>query len=282
MSYDIYTGLLKVFPFPKEADTNAHFVYENNHPKFQELKSKYPIESIAGEGDDLSKAINLLSWVSSHVHHKGDYAGETPPNSLDLLDYAFDKNAENGINCVCLAKVLAECLLAIGLQAKQVFLMPCSPYDGDNHVVTQVYIKEMNKWIMLDPTFNAYLTNEKGEYLSLLELRNHLANQESVFFNKEANYNGDDWTDDNARENTEYFAKNLFYFVYFEINTFGHSQSPGNELILSPKGFDVKHKKLSNIEYRIKRYGDSEEMQKWLEDTIKEEIRYSSAIDFEA
>ncbi|MDR1689800.1 MAG: hypothetical protein LBS21_14520 [Clostridiales bacterium] len=65
--------------------------------------------------------------------------GEMPQNSLALLEYAFDKGAENGINCACLAKILSECLLAVGLPAKQVFIMPCSPYDGDNHVVTQVY-----------------------------------------------------------------------------------------------------------------------------------------------
>ena len=100
MSYDIYTGLLKAFPFPTTVNTDVCFTYENNHSKFNELKSKYPIESIAGTGDDLSKAINLLNWVSVHIYHKCDYAGETPRNSLDLLDYAFDKEVENGINCV--------------------------------------------------------------------------------------------------------------------------------------------------------------------------------------
>jgi hypothetical protein len=33
MSYDIYTGLLKVFPLPAEADAKADTVFEYNHPK---------------------------------------------------------------------------------------------------------------------------------------------------------------------------------------------------------------------------------------------------------
>lgn len=281
MGYDIYTGLLKVFPLSLTSDTKVNFIYENNHPKFDDLKSKYGIEAIAGDGDDLSKAINLLNWLSSNIYHKPDYPGETPTNSLDLLDYAFGKGAENGINCLCLAKILAETLLAIGMKAKQVFIMPCSPYDDDNHVVTQVWIESMNKWIMLDPTFNVYLKNEKGEYLSILELRNHLANQEPVFFNKEANHNGNKWTDDTPREMTEYFAKNLFYFQFYEIHTFGGSES---KFILSPEGFDVKQQQLSHIGYHIKKYedGDSERVQKWLKNTEKAEINYCSSVDFEA
>ena len=283
MSYDIYTGLLKVYTLPTAVDTDVRFTYDNHHPKLDELKSTFPIESIAGEGDDLSKAINLLNWVSTHIYHKGDYSGATFPNSLYLLDYAYDKGVDNGVNCVCLAKILAECLLAIGLQARQVFIMPCSPYDGDNHVVTHVYIQKMNKWIMLDPTLNAYFTNKQGEYLSLLELRNHLANQEPVFFNKEVKYNDDKWTDESAKANIEYFAKNLFYFLMSEASTFGTPDTQGSRyILLSPQGFDVKHKQVSNIEYRIRKYGDSTQMQNWLEETRKEEYYYCSSVDFEA
>jgi hypothetical protein len=140
---------------------------------------------------------------------------------------------------------------------------------------------------MLDPTYNAYFTDEHGNILSLLELRRSLANQERVCFNKEVNYNGGKWAESDAEYTTEYFAKNLFYFTFFKINTFGDSESagsnfPGNQLILAPKGFDVKHKALSNIEYRIKKYGDSEFMLKWLKETKKAECNYCSCADLEA
>ncbi|MBC7958453.1 MAG: transglutaminase domain-containing protein, partial [Vallitaleaceae bacterium] len=160
MSYDIFTGLLKAFSLPTEGKKEIHFSYDNNHTKFCLLKSTYPIETIAGDGDDFSKAVNLLHWVSSHTYHKGDYDGTIAHNSLDLLDYAYDKGSIYGINCVALATILSECLLSIGLKARIVFLMPCSPYDGDNHVVTHVYIRQMKKWVMLDPTLNAFFSNE--------------------------------------------------------------------------------------------------------------------------
>ena len=283
MSYNVYTGLLKMFVLPSSMDAKVQLAYDNDHPMFEELRNIYPIEAIAGNGDDFSKAVNLLSWVSSHVYHKGDYMGKTPQNSIALLEDAFDTGAENGVNCVCLAKILSECLLAIGLMARQVFIMPCSPYDGDNHVVTHVYIKSMEKWVMLDPTLNAFITNEKGVCLSLLELRDHLANQEPVFFNKEAKYNDDVWTDDSARENIEYFAKNLFYLKTNEVSTFGNLENANNRCItFAPQRFDVKEREIRNIKYRIKTCGDSAFYQEWLEGMRKEEWNYCSCAEFEA
>lgn len=88
--------------------------------------------------------------------------------------------------------------------------------DGDNHVVTHVYMNAIHKWIMLDPTFNAYFTNERGEYLSLLDIRHHLADQEPVFFNDEAKYNDEVWTAQSAQESVEYYAKDLFYMQTME------------------------------------------------------------------
>jgi len=286
MSYDIYTGLLKAFALPEEKKGDINFSYVNDHPKFDTLKNNYPIENIAGGGDDFSKAVNLLRWVSGHMYHKGDYAEKISQNALDLLEYAYDKDSSRGINCVGLATILAECFLAVGLKAGKVYIMPCSPYDGDNHVVTHAFIGEMNKWVMFDPTFNAYIANEQGEYLSLLELRSHLANQSPVFFNGEAKYNDDIWTDESARENTEYFAKNLFYFQTSEISTFDNHNAPGNRFItLCPQGYDPKQVRLSNIEYRIKTHRDNPEMKKWMEDWLesakKDKYIYCSAVDFE-
>jgi hypothetical protein len=282
MSYDIYTGLIKAFPLPIVVKRDIHFSYDNNHPKFSLLRSSYPIEAIAGDGDDFSKAVNLLHWVSKHTYHKGDYDGAIAHNSLDLLNYAYSKGILCGINCVALATILSECLLAIGLKARRVFIMPCSPYDGDNHVVTHVYIKEMNKWVMLDPTLNAYVTSEQGEYLSLLDLRNYLANQKIVFFNNEAKYNDDIWTAESAKENIEYYAKNLFYFQTFEKSTFDDGNATENRFItLSPQGYDPKQIRLSNIEYRIKKNGDSPRAQSWIERAKQEEYNYCTSIDFE-
>lgn len=282
MSYDIYTGLLKAFSLHVDGDNEIRFTYDTGHSQLSQLKADYAIEAIAGAGDELSKAINLLHWVSATMYHKGDYAGSVPPDSLSLLHYAFKKGSACGINCVALSTILTDCLLAIGLPARKVYIMPCSPYDGDNHVVTHVYIQSLHKWIMLDPTFNAYFTNERGEYLSLLDIRHHLADQEPVFFNDEAKYNDEIWTAQSAQDSIEYFAKNLFYMQTMENSTFDEGNAPGNRvIILSPQGYDLKQIRLSNIAYRIKKFGQNPHIQKWQEEVEKEELIYCTPGAFE-
>ena len=281
MSYDIYTGLLKAFALPEHAENAVDFSYEYEHPKFAELKSGYPIEEIAGGGGDFSKAVNLMRWVSQNIYHKGDFSGEVKYNSLELLEYSFGKDYSNGINCVGLATILAECLLSVGVKARKVFIMPCSPYDGDNHVVAHVFIRETGKWVMFDPTLNAYISNEAGEPLGLLELRDCLANQQPIFFSNEAKYNDEEWTEDSAEANAEYFAKNLFWFQTSEVSAYNHSDGEKKNRFISlcPNGYDPKRVCLSNIMYRIRKYGDSENMRNWLENAEKGVYHFCGWVD---
>jgi len=284
--YDIFSGLLKAFPLPVEKQDNVQFSFVFEHPKYEMLKTKYPIVDVAGNGDDFSKAVNLLNWVSNNIYHMGNYSGSIPANAISYLSHAFGKDSSHGINCVGLSTVLSECLLSIGIKARKVFIMPCSPYDGDNHVVVQAYIKEMDKWIMLDPTLNAYINNEQGDCLSLLELRHHLADQTPVFFNSEAKYNDDEWTDESAKLNIEYLAKNLFYFQLSEISTFNDESDPTGPtknrfITLCPHGFNPKLVRISNVEYRKRQYGEQPWMVQALEYERDSKYFFCSATEFE-
>lgn len=281
--FDIYTGMLKVFPLPSEKIDDITFLCNHNHPQLDVLKKGYPIEFIAGSGNDFSKAVNLLKWVSANSRHKGDFRGNVESNAIALLNYSFGKGEEGGINCVGLATILAECLLAVGVAARKVFIMPCSPYDGDNHVVTHAYIRELNKWVMFDPTWSACVSNEKGEYLSLLELRGVLSNQEDILLNEGAGYNGKSMTEKDIQYFREYFAKNLFYLQTSEVSTF-NDDAPNNRFItLCPHGFSPQAKTLNNIEYRMKKYAafDDPFMLDWKKGAEKDKYFFCSVGDFE-
>ena len=43
--------------------------------------------------------------------------------------------------------------------------MPMSLGDRDNHVVCEAYARDLGKWIMVDPTYGGYITDETGKYL---------------------------------------------------------------------------------------------------------------------
>jgi hypothetical protein len=261
MSYDIYTGLLKMFNEFQENTQNLNLSYDFNNKNLQELKIKYSLDEKAGNGDDLSKVINLLNWVSENIYNGGNYNYEKPENAMNLLDDFLQKGKDYGINCRALSRTLTGCLLSIGIKARTLFIMPASPYDYDNHVVTHAYIKESKQWILLDPTYNTYLMDKDKNILDVFEIRNLLANQEYIIFSDGFNLNGDKCDIDEVKT---YYAKNLFYLKTDIVSRFNEVDDRRITVCVAPKNYNVNKWNIYNLEYRI-RNGQREE---WFEDQL--------------
>lgn len=261
--FDIYSGILfnnQAFAAAAEMGT---ITYDFTCPEYKALIEKYGIDKIAGEGTAFERSVRLLHWMAPRLTHKGDYDNHVPVNALDLLAYSLD-NPQQGINCVNKAKILAECCLALGIYARRAHIMPYSPYDGDNHVVTEVYDPALG-WVMLDPSMDGYFVDEAGRPLSVLAVREKLAVHTPASFALCEEEKGDIQrlmaihTEDNA-----YFAKNLFRIGVDRHNGFGDG---GREALwLVPAGYDVQKAILANIDYRMRRYPAGEEsLRKWRE-----------------
>ncbi len=270
MSYNVYAGILRMMDSFQSSNKIINFRYEY-HNSFIELKTKYNLSGIAGNGSTIIKATNLLKWLSDNVYHDGSSTVQVEDNALALLEYSFGKGKDFGINCRSLSITLAECCLALGLKARAVYIMPFSPYDHDNHVICEVWIPELKKWIMLDPTYNTYVMDKSSDILNTYELRTALANREKVTFSKGLNYNGN--YNQDKDEITEYYAKDLFFFSCMEIHTFNSGQLKSNrQLFFVPVGYDVKKSYLINIDYRMKNFGDSNWLKKRRESTEHKEF----------
>jgi hypothetical protein len=250
----ILCGILKVHNTfrgtTENADIKLRFDFADEN--LSVLKAKYGLEAIAGTGDDLSKSLNILFWLCEHTYHVGNYDNHVPMNALDLLEYAYDTGAEQGLNCLNLAYILTECLLSLGVPARTVGIMPFSPYDTDNHVVTHAYIADLDKWIMLDPTWCSYVKDAAGNILDVVELRSLLADGKDVFLNEEFSYNGDNLitNDERVRYYKRYLAKDLFYFSTFETSGFG-KENYGRDLIICPAGYNPLEVRIYGLEYGI-------------------------------
>lgn len=268
---DLYPGILRMlenFNQDTPIDLKIQYILGNN----DDLLKKYDLYTIAGNGDDFSKVVNLMEWESSHIYHKGDYDNHITNEAQYLFEYAYDKGAEHGINCRSLAIALAECLLAMNIKARVVYLMPFSPYDTDNHVACEVWIPSLNKWVMFDPTYNLYSMAEDGIPLSIIEIRQNLALEKNLIFNRKVNYNGNEI---DTGDIIDYYAKDFFCFRIHEIQTKGSEERDGNRIIdIAPNGYDCKKCMLANIDYRIKLWGDNEAMQNWKDRVSKGNIIY--------
>ena len=97
------------------------------------------------------------------------------------------------------------------IPARRVWIMPCSPYDTDNHVVTEIYDNSLRKWIMLDVTSGGYFTDAAGVPLSVVEIRGKFSLNEVCNFVNIVSECAEVFSDKDAEAlyYEMYFAKNL-------------------------------------------------------------------------
>ena len=245
---NIYCGILINYPNFKEGDMKT-LVYDFSCPEYKELISKYHIDQVAGKGSDFLRAKRLLKYLSPRLTHKSNYDNHVNCNSLELLDYSFD-NPNHGINCLNKSKILAECCLALGIYARRVRILPYSPYDFDNHVVTEIYERKMNKWIMLDPTTNGYFIDENKTPLSMLEIRNKFKNLELVtYLNVAKSLKDPKKLKEKYYSLNNYICKNSFCLALEEYNGFGEKSGA---LHFIPEGYSLTNNQIINAEFRLK------------------------------
>ena len=249
---DIFSGGLFNAPtFAAGEPLKIEYIFDC--PEFHQLREQYPIEHVVGKGGDFERALRLCRWLAPRLKHKSDYDNHIPCNSLALLEYCFEK-PNVGINCLNKAKILAECCLSLGIYARRCSGMPCSPYDGDNHVVTEIYDRKRKKWIALDPTYGSYFSDGVNP-LSCLELRQAFGSRipVSAVLNRQNPAKISELQKRNAGVNW-YYAKNSYYFSFDPVSTFGEPEGRGS-LYVVPEGFDLRRQRITHLEFRKELYG---------------------------
>ena len=184
------------------------FTYQSmNDSNLVVLRKGFKLDSIAGEGNEVSKILNLLLWVHNLIPHDGNHENPVIKNAMSMI--AECKRDNRGLNCRGMATVLYECYLSIGIPSR---IVTCRPKDSvftDCHVINMVYAKDLKKWLWIDPTNYAYVMNEKGELLSVDEVRDRLIHDKPMILNPDANWNHKE-SKTKQEYLYQYMAKNLF------------------------------------------------------------------------
>lgn len=165
-----------------------NFSYQSQeNPNLIRIRKELKLDSIAGNGSELSQIFNLLHWADNVVEHDGSSSNPTLQNAIDLLKICKAEN--RGLNCRMLATFLNECYLAMGIKSRYVTCMPKETDFEDCHVINMVFSTDLNKWIWIDPTFGAFLMDGDGNLLGIEEVREKFINEEQVVLNADANWN---------------------------------------------------------------------------------------------
>lgn len=187
-----------------------------NHPDLVRLREKFNLDSVAGAGNEISKIKNLLHWVHNVVRHDGSSMNPEVMNTIAMVELCQKEN--RGVNCRMLAQMLTEVYLSMGFKARFVTCMP-RDHVSDCHVITTVYSNTLNKWLWVDPTFEAYVMDENGVMLSIAEVRERLRNDQPLQLNEDANWNNRQKTHKEYYLD-RYMAKNLYYLICMDYARF--------------------------------------------------------------
>lgn len=236
--------LKKAAPYNREPmDTFPLFTYQTpNHPDLQRVRAYFNLDSIAGSGDEISQIKNLMYWMHDVVRHDGGSRNPDAKNAIALVEIC--KKEGRGINCRQMAAALNECYLAMGFPSRFITCLPKSETDQDCHVINSVFSKTLNKWIWMDPTFAAFVMDEKGNLLGISEVRERLIQDKPLVLNEDANWNH---TSKKTKESylDQYMAKNLYWLecpLHSEFDT--ETEKEGKVFTpyvrLYPEGFQFK------------------------------------------
>jgi hypothetical protein len=181
------------------------FQYQDkNHPDLIKVRTQLKLDSIAGNGSELTKVFNVLDWLHKTIHHDCCTAF-SERNAISLIHLGKEK----GMNCRMLAITLNECLLSLGIKSRYVTCKPKEEDFMDCHVINSVYINDLKKWIWIDPSIGGFAMNEKGNLLSIEEVREKLTSDKPVILNANASWNKENLETTNHYF-YEYMAKNLY------------------------------------------------------------------------
>jgi hypothetical protein len=173
----------------------------------EELRSLFPLDSIAGNGSDFSRMRNLLHWIHSRIRWDG--SKENPLGSTVAENMKACTTQGLTMNCGGLAASYAAICGAVGLLARQIVCLPFDRQDPDCHSVVVVYSDSLQRWVYMDPTFEADWTDARGNLLDLQQARALLAEGDTVLVNRGANVNGEPR---DPMDHLAYMSKNLFRF----------------------------------------------------------------------
>ena len=184
------------------------FEYEDiKNGRIRSVRRNFNLDSIAGQGDEMSRIINIMNWVHNSVRHNGTNYALCEFDAIDI--YNYHKSTGKGVNCRHLAIMLNECYLSMGFKSRFITCLPKREDDDDCHVINSVYSSTLDKWVWMDPSFNAYLKDGEGNFLSIEEVRFRLINELPVILNDDANWNGNPMSKEEYVDS--YMTKNLYW-----------------------------------------------------------------------
>jgi len=153
---------LTAISFTGTGDPGHRIIYDTNpdSPYLTTLREKYKLGKLCARAHTyFDKVLTISGWVNRLWKHNGS----NEPKKSDALSILEEVEQGAEFQCVEYGIVTAACLKALGLPARVLALKTkdvATRPSGAGHVVMEVYLNDLQKWIMVDPQFDAIVLKD--------------------------------------------------------------------------------------------------------------------------
>ena len=201
-----------------------------------EIREYFQLDTLYDEtASTWEKTLAVARFVATNIPHANQTIQPEKRNAIYLWEYT--KDTEPAFNCRLHSIMMFELLSSVGIEATYITCMPEDHNDTDCHVVNQVWLPELGKWVMIDSDSGGfYATDEDGNLLSLQEMRESYIQGKTILYHPQFAETGssDNWYYD-------YMAKNTYRFSCWETIHFDQEPAAGKDagryIHLVPEGF---------------------------------------------
>ena len=165
----------------KEVDCDNMFSHLD---EYDQLIEKYSLNEVIKGNSDFERVLSVMQWLTDSTYYNGQqlaFHKFLPDETIAILDFAYKKSFDFAINCRYKAIALTDIFIALGFKAYPVCMLDSA--KNGNHFTVHVYLNDMQKWILLDPSFNTYFTDDVNNVLDAFELRNLFLNGKEPIIN---------------------------------------------------------------------------------------------------
>jgi hypothetical protein len=225
-----------------KADTaDVEINYVPDIQRSEEIMDYFCLDTLYDAGASTwEKTLAIGRFVATNIPHDNQKEYPEYVNAIGLWEYT--KTVAPAFNCRLHSILTYELLTAAGIKARYITCLPYDRNDNDCHVVNEVWLPETGKWVMIDTDMKRYVTDRKGNLLSLAEIREHFINDKKLVV-----YHGFDNPSSKISYYHAYMAKNTYWFCCWgdlgfyqeDYRTFPESKLRSRYYALVPEGFET-------------------------------------------
>ena len=204
--YDEMVKLLREAGRYKADTANVEINYVPDIKRAEEIMEYFCLDSLYDAcASTWEKTLAIGKFVATNIPHDNQKEYPEYVNAIGLWEYT--KTVAPAFNCRLHSILNYELLTAAGIKARYITCLPYDRNDNDCHVVNEVWLPETGKWVMIDTDMKRYVTDRKGNLLSLAEIREHFINDKKVVV-----YHNFDDPSSKISYYHAYMAKNTYWF----------------------------------------------------------------------